>query len=843
MTLTTQVRKSELDTREYLHLELPGNGLSVLLISDPATDKSACAVNVAVGHLSDPAEAPGLAHFTEHMLFLGTEKYPDENTYSSYLASHGGYSNAYTDTEDTNYHFQVAPGQLEGALDCFAQFFIAPLFTADSTARELNAVDSEHSKNIQNDTWRMHQLVKSLSKPEHPFHKFGTGNAETLGGEDVRDQLLAFHKRYYSAHSMQLCILGVESIPDLQEMVLRIFADVDSREVEIPDFSDAGMPISPEYLGKAVYVVPIKESKTIKICWQMPSLNARDIQLAKPGQFLSHVIGYEGPGSILALLKTKGWATELGAGPSSVQSASSFFNVYIDLTVLGVEHRFEVVDTVYQYVEALKNSSEEELKRVYDDEAVMRENQFTYKGKEKALQYCTHLARTMRVYPVEDVLCGETLFSKFDFDMLTRFIGLLTRDNSVVFFKGQEFQDPVYNLVFQEEEWYKTLYCVADMQVGESSPNDELHLPKPNPFICTNFTLLNTLAPEEHGDSTTAPLAPRLLLRTKQQQVWYKLDRLFPSPKLSIFCVIETGFIRTCPESEAIAQLYLSLVKEILTEVSYDAEVAELKFSVHIARSNIEIEMHGYSEKLPLLLTELVKRLKNVGESKPQYELIKEKMAKDTRNKALMDPWRHAVAARKHLVEFGNVHYTQRNRVFDTHTDALDWEALERALPAIYRDCRMQFFVHGNITEQDTLTMCEGLRSELMTGDRETEGCSEWGLCDAMRVVQLPQSTTIVQLPLPNPNEENSACLIGFQLGHASDFQSAMVDVFAQLASEPCFDTLRTKQQLGYLVWSFAQNCKYISSFEVLVQSKRHPSYVHSRVTSFLLELRVGFLL
>ena len=45
--------------------------------------------------------AQGIAHFLEHMLFMGTEKYPDENEYSKFLAAHGGSSNAYTAAEDT----------------------------------------------------------------------------------------------------------------------------------------------------------------------------------------------------------------------------------------------------------------------------------------------------------------------------------------------------------------------------------------------------------------------------------------------------------------------------------------------------------------------------------------------------------------------------------------------------------------------------------------------------------------------------------------------------------------------------------------------------------------------
>lgn len=74
-------------------------------------------MNVNVGAFSDPDDIPGLAHFLEHMLFMGTEKYPKESEYTEYLTSHGGVSNAYTAADHTNYYFNVEPSHLAGALD------------------------------------------------------------------------------------------------------------------------------------------------------------------------------------------------------------------------------------------------------------------------------------------------------------------------------------------------------------------------------------------------------------------------------------------------------------------------------------------------------------------------------------------------------------------------------------------------------------------------------------------------------------------------------------------------------------------------------------------------------
>lgn len=145
------------DERKYRALTL-GNGLRVLLISEPSATRGAAALDVHVGSFCDPDDLPGLAHFCEHMLFLGTKKYPKEGEYATFLSTHGGSSNAYTDSEDTVYYFDVNAEFLKGALDRFSQFFIAPLFTKEATSRELNAIDSEHAKNINNDGFRLFQV-------------------------------------------------------------------------------------------------------------------------------------------------------------------------------------------------------------------------------------------------------------------------------------------------------------------------------------------------------------------------------------------------------------------------------------------------------------------------------------------------------------------------------------------------------------------------------------------------------------------------------------------------------------------------------------------------------------
>ena len=205
---TNTVIKPENDDRSYKILVLP-NELRVLLISDPQATEAAAAMDINAGSFNDPIEVDGLAHFCEHMLFLGTKKYPDKSEYSNYLSTNGGYDNAYTSTQNTNYYFSVNTDSLEGALDRFAQFFIAPLFTANSTYGEMNAVNSEYDKDLNDPGWKQWQLLKNVSNPQHPFSRFNIGSIGTLNRTDIRDQLIKYYNNSYSANQVWIIYIKV----------------------------------------------------------------------------------------------------------------------------------------------------------------------------------------------------------------------------------------------------------------------------------------------------------------------------------------------------------------------------------------------------------------------------------------------------------------------------------------------------------------------------------------------------------------------------------------------------------------------------------------------------------
>ncbi|GKV49835.1 hypothetical protein SLEP1_g56562, partial [Rubroshorea leprosula] len=265
-----EMLKPRTDKRENRQIVLK-NSLQVLLITDTETDKCAAAMDVGVGYFSDPDGLEGLAHFLEHMLFYASEKYPLENSYSKYISEHGGSTKAFTDSENTNFHFDVNTDSFEEALDRFAQFFIKPLMSADATMREIKAVDSENKKNLLTDYWRMSQLQSHISMESHPYHKFGTGNCDTLEvrpkakGVDTRQELLKFYVENYSANLMHLVVYSKESLDKIQSLVEDKFQEIRNSGRSFPSFP--GQPCSSEHLQILVRAVPIKEGNKLTIVW------------------------------------------------------------------------------------------------------------------------------------------------------------------------------------------------------------------------------------------------------------------------------------------------------------------------------------------------------------------------------------------------------------------------------------------------------------------------------------------------------------------------------------------------------------------------------------------------
>jgi insulysin len=213
------------ETRIF-NTEILKNGIKTIYVEDKELDKTIISVSVNIGSYANPKDYQGLAHFLEHMLFLGSKKYPEEDYYEKSVKKYGGFSNAYTELFETVYYFSVFNNGLEHTMDIFSRFFIDPLFNEESVLREINAVHSEHDKNINDDHWRIHQMLKNVADIDNPYNTFPTGSKFSMDEKTIRDKMIEFYNKYYVSENISICIISNLDIKQQKKLIYKTFGNI-----------------------------------------------------------------------------------------------------------------------------------------------------------------------------------------------------------------------------------------------------------------------------------------------------------------------------------------------------------------------------------------------------------------------------------------------------------------------------------------------------------------------------------------------------------------------------------------------------------------------------------------
>ncbi|KAK0522926.1 metalloprotease [Tilletia horrida] len=885
------------DKRQYKLIQLP-NALQVLLIHDPDTDKASAAMDIKVGHLCDPKELQGLAHYLEHMLFLGTEKYPTENDYHSFLSNHSGSSNAYTGMDNTCYYLDVGPDHLEGALDRFSQFFLKPLFNESCAEREVRAVDSEHKKNLQNDAWRGFQLEKSLSDPAHPYSNFGTGSASTLWdtprsqGINVREELLKFHERHYSANVMKLVILGRDSLDQLTSWAVDKFSGVPNRSIAPPSFPFS--PLGDSQLKTQVFYQTIKDQRALELVFPIPDQGPHFE--TKPAHIVSHFIGHEGQGSVLSYLKAQGWANSLGASGGSGADGFCFFKVIIDLTPAGLEHYEDVVRSIFRYINLLKARGVEEW--AYAEVEQLQKLAFKFAEKMPPASYTSDLASQLQEpYPREWVISGGTLVRKFGVDEIRQTLDCLKPSNCRIFVAAKSIPPRTDAAGAQQtrtwsdkEKWYGTPYFqepipdsilrieteptalstpagaaaaapAAAVETAASSSTDatdDFTLPTPNSFIPQSLDVPANVVEVASREGYQPALRPLLLRDTPKSRLWYKRDDRFFLPKATVLFTLKNPIIDVTPANAVRSRLLTRLLKDALTEYSYDSLLAGLGYNVDAYGDHVSLSIDGYNDKLPVLFKTILAKLAAFStELDPQrFELIKEKTRRAYENFVHEAPYQHAIYYTSYLLEERMWTVTEKLQ----ELEGVGLEDFKRYIPEVLARSHLEVLVEGNMERDEAERLVDDAEAILSGG---TLHPSE--LVGRRSLLLPPGSNTIWTKKVFSPDDVNSAVEMYLQIGSdasaaacgpassTSDSSSSSsacaiaaaaeptdvkvrstLALLAQIANEPCFDTLRTKEQLGYIVFSGATRTSGSMGFRVIVQSERSASHLEDRIETFL---------
>lgn len=786
------------------------NGLEVVLVSDPQASKSSAAMSIGTGQFGD-GEIPGLAHFVEHLLFIGSGKFPEKGFFMGQVSKNGGSTNAYTASEETVFFFDVKTEAFERVLEVFSGFFTSPLFPESRVQDEVKAVNSEFEISIFRDGYRLQRLLGVLANPDHPFSDFHFGSIETLANvTKLHEKAKDFRDKHYVAGNMKLVLYGNHTLPHLKAWAGLLFAEVPRGQVQ-------SAPPRSLYTstGRLALTTSITPGHTLILVWTLKS-QYEDLE-AQPANFLAFLLNNQGPGGLRQGLMTEGLVLDAGAG--ILESLSDGVLLYVELILSESGfRRWEVaVERVLAYISGLGNAVNSDLQQAWSHFQSSNSVHFHYGKDFPAMQIAMVIASNMLAFPSEQYLAGFDLQDKVDLASLRDELDLMTLENCVgVFMSSKWTKGDLFlgkKLQFsQSEHYYGLTYDV--FAFPDTLVADEFEL---TPFLPTA-----TLSPDVQIAIQTCPdcsSLPASLLSSPTLQIWHSFDASYNQPfaYLSLFLpsAVSAG-------SQALTHLYVAQLKYLFQE-----KLAQWGVGVSIEVERAEGSKAGRGLVITIsapnaLLPNATKAALAVipPSSNSYFALLYEDLQAKLNDKGGEMPYERALSYLKRLTVAG----TYLNSELLAALEEVKLGEVEDFYRTVVLTGKVRALISGNIDSKEA--------AKIVNITKEWTSSRLPGSLPALRLNEISGSYVYQEVLSPSSTH---AIVNWYSLGSTTKALLAAAKVLDKFFGYGAFDELRNKQQLGYVVRAEADAALGHLYLTVLIQGGYQPPHVmDARIGDFL---------
>jgi secreted Zn-dependent insulinase-like peptidase len=778
------LKQSPNDFKKYRTITL-GNGLRVLLIHNENATKSAAALAVNAGHFNDPKDRQGLAHFLEHLLFLGTEKYPDGSEYQKFISQHGGHHNAWTATEHTCFFFDIQESFFSEALDRFSQFFISPLLSIEKIDDERKNIDAEFKLKLKDDIRRLYDVHKETINPEHPFSQFSVGTSQTLAdreGSSIQEEAFQFFNQHYHASKMTLAIEGSQSLDALEHLVRDNFSAIKTTNSHF-NFKDTPLYLTSNQAIK-INVQPVKSERQLIVSFAMESIDK--YYLDKPESIIAYLLGHEGKGSILSYLKKQQWGMALTAGSGINGYNFKDFNISVTLTELGEQNIAEIVEVIFSYINLLMLAPLPDF--YYQEKSAISKLAFTYHEKMRPLDNVSQLVINMQHYPCDDYIFGDFVMSGHNQTNIDKLLSYFTPDNMRLIHISQN------NHFDKTSHWYQVPYSVdnIDQRQLEKWCNpaslESLSLPLKNPYIYENVKVYPDESQVEHLSSQdNLSNIPLKIVDEDGLVVWYKQDTTFKVPKGYLYLGIDCKNAIDSVENIAMTKLFSELYCDNVIEENYDAELAGIHYYLYPHQGGVTLQLSGLSEMQPALLAKLLQSLMNHQVTQVRFDLLK---------KQLINQW-HNSKQSKSIPKFFSKLSTllqPNNPNVLALADALDSITFEKYMlftKQLFNEVYLEALIHGNWLQKHGDDIVKTIKNAFIARYNQGNAVK----CPVVDIQN--KGRTLYGITL---DDSDNASVIYTPLPTRDNTSIALTMVTSHLLSPLFFQKMRTEKQYGYLV-------------------------------------------
>jgi len=780
------------DKREYRAIRLD-NKLEVIMVSDPESDKSAAALSVGVGLMFDPMSQQGMAHYLEHMLFLGTDRFPETDEYSKFMASNGGSSNAYTWMDVTNYQFNINNAAYDEALDRFSDFFKSPKLYPEYTAKEKKAVNAEWSMRRETDFFGQFKLKRQLLG-EHPANRFLIGNLETLSDKEdskLHPQTVDFYNKYYSSNIMRVALLSNLPLDEMEKLAVKHFSNIKNKQIKKPKVTTK-LDMD-KIASKRIYYVPNEDSKELILDFTITN-NMEDFAV-KPNYFINYLLSSEMPGTPAFALREQGLISSLTSNASpNLYGNYGNLTVNISLTDAGMKQREMIVATVMQYLSIIRENGVDE--KYYKEIKTSLNNQFRFLEKTGEFGYVTSLAGNMQDYPMANIINSGYHYEKFDAKAINNVLSQLTAKNLMIWYISKE------EKAEQEMHFYAGKYRLEGISKEEiaswsAKPTYTLNLPDINRLLPENF--------EIYANKDAIKDKPELAYDHKGLKIWQFPSQNFAGqPKGFMEIYINNPDAQTDIRADIMLSLWASMYNLQQSVLSTEASTAGMSLSLSSA-NGLSMNISGFTDKQAVLLERAFDKI-IVDVTKQNFSQAVDRYVRAIKNSGKQFAFYQAVYKFSDIINSGN--YDDADLI--TAAQTLKADDLKAFMKNIMNKNQVRVFSYGNYAKKDIENLANKI-TDLMPDDRT--------VVDYTRTKSwkpVPGQTLVYQQDI----EVEDVGMLDLYVHPEPGFkQKARAQILFTHYSRAAFNTLRTEEQLAYAVGARRSTIDDYITFGLYIQT------------------------
>lgn len=727
---------------------------------------------VRAGHFYDPLDCQGLAHLLEHMLFMGSRHLPKPNAINGFIEQHGGSINAWTGTEYTNYHFNCAGDALAQTLPAFADMLRQPLFEEDSLKKEINNIHAEFEFKKKDDLRRLYQIHKETCNPDHPFAKFSVGNNDIFSKHavnELKQRLRTLHSTFYCAKNMCLCIASPMPIEHMEALLQQCFGSMEQGK---PANDNWPALYTANELGVQINIHPLQDAKRMIVTFALPALqnNFR----SKPLNYISHLIGDEGEGSLLAYLKSKDWALNLIAGSGIEGDQFKDFNVSFQLTQKGLENKSAVLEALFSYIDLVKEATTESWR--YNEKAKLNALALEYEENVKPLSVVAEYAQHLFIFSPDEVAILRSTIGDYDQAVLDDALSYFTPHNMRVKLISKSLKTTKVCAFYMAEYHVEKLDSSLLDTLLEPPHLPALRLPPPNPYLGDEYQLI---LPEQGYN------APKKLIDSEDFRFWFAQDQQFHSPKGDIYLSFDASHFSDTLESVAAKRIWLGALNDFLQAKYYRAEIAGLHYRIYGHQAGFTLHTRGFTNQQTLLAYQLLDAVKHYVPDERAFEHHKALQTQSLQNSLLNKPTNRLFSRLSVLIQRN----TQAPVELLDVVGKISYEQMLKYRDDAFGEYFVEAFMHGNWTSEDATEFAHSVR-------RQHQNAGGKALSRA--VSKLPVGKNLYHEVLCD--HDDSAIVLYLQAPTSGLTDTALCMVLEQMLAAPFFNALRTEQQLGYIV-------------------------------------------